>query len=644
MSLKPKQTGKNGLEIVEKEFPDKKNEIVAARVNGVVVDLSRSIPKGAEVELITVDEPEGLEVFRHSSAHLLAQAITELYPKAKLTIGPVVEEGFYYDIDMDTVQPEDFKAIERKMYEIRKKNAIIERKEISVDEGIKLFKDNKYKIELIKEHGGDDQIDGEKKKSDGKLTIYQQGEFFDLCRGPHLPRLGLIKAFKITKAAGAYWRADSKNKQLQRIYGISFPEKEQLKEYLKNLEEAEKRDHRKLGQQLDLFSFNDVSPGSPFFHPKGALIYIELQNYLRSLYKDWGYSEVITPLVYDKSLWETSGHWKNYQENMFLLKMDGKESSLKPMNCPSHILIFKSQIRSYNDLPLRITDFAPLHRNELRGTLGGLTRVRKFSQDDCHVFCTPKQIRDEIKSHIEHVRFIYKDIFGFDFHVELSTRPEKSMGSKEQWDDAEESLKKALDAAKCEYTLNEGDGAFYGPKIDFHIKDCLGRSWQCATEQLDFQMPDNFNIQYEGDDGKRHRAVMLHRTVLGSIERFMAILIEHFAGKLPLWLSPVQVRLVTVSNKFDGFAKDVLKKLEEHNIRVDFDNSANPLPKKIRNSQLEKIPLTITIGEKEVKEQVLAVRTSDGKVSYGMKISDFIQMVLQHVKNHRLDVGVPKVP
>jgi threonyl-tRNA synthetase len=637
MSLKPKQSGKTGLEIVEKEFPDQKQQIVAARVNGEIVDLSRTIPKDATVELITVDEPEGLEVFRHSSAHLLAEAIMQLYPKAKLTIGPVVEEGFYYDVDMDTIQPEDFKAIERKMYEIRKKNEVIERKEITLDEAQEMFKDNKYKLELIKEHGGDDQGDS---KKGGKLTIYQQGEFFDLCRGPHLPRLGLIKAFKLTKAAGAYWRADAKNKQLQRIYGISFPEKEQLKEYVKNLEEAEKRDHRKLGQQLDLFSFNDISPGSPFFHPKGALIYIELQNYLRSLYKDWGYSEVITPLIYDKSLWEQSGHWKNYQENMFLLKMDGKEASLKPMNCPSHILIYKSQTRSYNDLPLRLTDFAPLHRNELRGTLGGLTRVRKFSQDDCHVFCTPKQIKEEIKSHIEHVRFIYEKIFGFEFSVELSTRPEKSMGSKEQWDEAEESLKKALETAKCKYTLNEGDGAFYGPKIDFHIKDCLGRSWQCATEQLDFQMPDNFDIQYEGDDGKRHRAVMLHRTVLGSMERFMAILIEHFTGKFPLWLSPVQVRVVTVSNKFDSFAEDVVKKLEEHDIRVDFDNSPNPLPKKVRNAQLEKIPLVITIGEKEVTEQVLAVRTLDGKVSYGMKIPDFIQMVLAHISGKAIEIGL----
>jgi len=637
MSLKPKQSGKTGLEIVEKEFPDQKQQIVAARVNGEIVDLSRTIPKDATVELITVDEPEGLEVFRHSSAHLLAEAIMQLYPKAKLTIGPVVEEGFYYDVDMDTIQPEDFKAIERKMYEIRKKNEVIERKEITLDEAQEMFKDNKYKLELIKEHGGDDQGDS---KKGGKLTIYQQGEFFDLCRGPHLPRLGLIKAFKLTKAAGAYWRADAKNKQLQRIYGISFPEKEQLKEYVKNLEEAEKRDHRKLGQQLDLFSFNDISPGSPFFHPKGALIYIELQNYLRSLYKDWGYSEVITPLIYDKSLWEQSGHWKNYQENMFLLKMDGKEASLKPMNCPSHILIYKSQTRSYNDLPLRLTDFAPLHRNELRGTLGGLTRVRKFSQDDCHVFCTPKQIKEEIKSHIEHVRFIYEKIFGFEFSVELSTRPEKSMGSKEQWDEAEESLKKALETAKCKYTLNEGDGAFYGPKIDFHIKDCLGRSWQCATEQLDFQMPDNFDIQYEGDDGKRHRAVMLHRTVLGSMERFMAILIEHFTGKFPLWLSPVQVRVVTVSNKFDSFAEDVVKKLEEHDIRVDFDNSPNPLPKKVRNAQLEKIPLVITIGEKEVTEQVLAVRTLDGKVSYGMKIPDFIQMVFAHISGKAIEIGL----
>ena len=566
-----------------------------------------------------------LEKLRHSAAHLLAHAVKELYPNVKLGIGPTIENGFYYDFLKDEpFTPDDLKNIQKKMRDLSKKGFPIEKKELSDNELKTYLKNEPLKKELY----------DELKK--GEATFYSQDNFIDLCKGPHLPNTSFLKAFRLTKVAGAYWRGDAKKKQLQRIYGIAFPDKDQLKDYLHKVEEAKKRDHRILGKKLDLFSFNDVSPGSPFFHPKGAHIYIALQNFLRSLYKDWGYQEVITPLIYHKDIWETSGHWKHYKDDMFIFKMDHQDASLKPMNCPSHILIYKTQIRSYHDLPMRITDFAPLHRNELRGVLGGLNRVRKFSQDDCHVFCTPDQIKDEIQSHIEHVRFIYEKIFGFEFSVELSTRPEKSMGSKEEWDQAEETLKKAIEACKMKYDINEGDGAFYGPKIDFHIKDSLGRDWQCATEQLDFQMPDNFNIQYEGNDGKRHRTVMLHRTVLGSFERFIGILIEHFAGKFPLWLSPVQVRLLTVANAFDKYALNVKEKLESHNIRVELDFKHESIPKKVRNAQVDKIPLIVIVGEKEEKNQTVAVRTLDGKVKFGVKVNEFVKSVLKNIDGKEL--------
>jgi threonyl-tRNA synthetase len=445
-------------------------------------------------------------------------------------------------------------------------------------------------------------------------------------------------SFKLTQIAGAYWRGSEKNPMLTRIYALAFPAKKELDEYIKQLEEAEKRDHRKIGRELDLFSFSEITPGSPFFHPKGAFMFIKLQSFLREMYPKWGYQEVITPLIYGSDLWKQSGHWEHFREHMFEVVMDHKEAALKPMNCPSHILIYKSRARSYRDLPLRITDFAPLHRNEIKGTLGGLMRVRKFSQDDCHVFCTPEQIRQEVKSHIAHAKYVYRDVFGFDFRVELSTKPEKAMGSGEMWSLAEKSLMEVLNESGLEYAINPGAGAFYGPKIDFHIKDALGRSWQCGTEQLDFQQPQRFNVEYKGADNAGHNAVMLHRTVLGSIERFLGILIEHFAGKFPLWIAPVQIRILTVADRFEKYANDLKEKFEKNDLRVDVDSRTESVGYKVREAQSQKIPLIITVGEKEENNKTVAVRTQDNKVYFDVKADEFMERILKNVEGKKIKV------
>jgi len=565
---------------------------------------------------------EDKKKFWHTSAHVLAQAVLELFPDAKRTIGPPIDEGFYYDFyKKEPFTPEDLKAIQKKMREITKKNPKVVHKELSIKEAKEFFKDNKFKLELIDEFG----------KGKKTLSFYGQGDYLDLCKGGHIEKVGDIKAIKLLKTSASYWRGDAKKESLQRIYGISFPDKEMLKEYLHRLEEAEKRDHRRLGKELDLFSFHDVSPGSPFFHPKGAYIYNKLQNFLRELYPTWGYQEVITPLIYDKELWEQSGHWTHYKENMFVLKMDKKEASLKPMNCPSHILIFKTNSHSYRDLPIRLTDFAPLHRNELKGTLGGLTRVRKFSQDDCHVFCTPEQVKQEIKAHIEHCRYVYEDVFGFDFHVELSTKPEKAMGDPKLWKIAEKSLQEAIEENGIKYHLNPGDGAFYGPKIDFHLKDAIGRTWQCGTEQLDFQQPENFDLTYEGNDGKKHKVALLHRTVLGSIERFMGILIEHYAGNFPLWLNPNQIILLPMADRHVDHCNKLREQWMKDGLRVDIDSRVESMNKKVRDAQVQKYSLMVTIGDKELENKTLAVRTREGKVKFGVKDADFVKKVKENI-------------
>ncbi len=563
-----------------------------------------------------------LDAIRHSAAHLLAAAVKKHFPQVKLGIGPVTEEGFFYDFDIEhAFTPEDLVTLEKTIEELRKKDLKFVRKEVTPAEAKKLFKDEPYKKELV------DDFTKEKKQ----LTVYYTGDFIDLCKGGHVETTKEIGAIKLMKTSASYWKGDAKNQGMQRIYGTAFPSKKELDEYLKLLEEAKKRDHRVLGKQLDLFSFHEESPGSTFFHPKGTIIYNELLTFIRSEYKKRKYQEVITPTLYDKSLWETSGHWEHYKENMFVLQMDGKEASLKPMNCPSHLLIYKTSTKSYKDLPLRIADFAPLHRNELRGVLGGLTRVRRFSQDDGHIFVTPEQLETELFNVIDFVKFVYKDTFKFEYEAFLSTKPEQAMGDPKLWDKAEKVLAAALEKKKIPYKINAGDGAFYGPKIDFKIKDALGRPHQLATIQLDFQMPLRFEATYEGQDGKRHNPIMIHRAVLGSLERFIGILIEHFEGKFPTWLAPVQVVIMTIADRHIDYAKKCKEVLEAEGMRVELDDRAESIGKKVRDNQLQKVPYIITIGDKEVETGDLAIRTRDNKVK-NLKQEEFIKQINEEIK------------
>lgn len=628
-SVKEFEAGVTGKEIASQLGEGMVRSAVGLMVDGKIQDLKVPLTKSAEIKILTFKDPEGVEIFRHSTAHLMAQAIMKLFPEAKLTIGPVIEDGFYYDVDHPPFKEEDLIRIEDEMKMLAKQDLKIERKEITKREALKLFKDNPYKIEIIK------NVDefGEGKTADSDmLSIYTQGDFTDLCRGPHLPRTGMIKAFRLTKLAGAYWRGDSKNKQLQRIYGISFPDKKELKEYLLMIEEAEKRNHRKIGNALDLFSFHEVSPGAPFFHPKGTVIYRELINFLQTEYAKRGYEEVITPLLYEKSLWETSGHWEHFKDDMFTLNIDGRDFSLKPMNCPSHLLMYKMRTRSYRDLPWRIADFAVLHRNELRGVLGGLTRVRKFSQDDAHIFCTPEQVYEEMKKLLEFVKYIYTDVFGFEYSLSLSTRPDKAMGDSKLWEEAEEMLKNVLQKLKIDYRLDPGEGAFYGPKIDITVRDSLGREWQLATIQLDRIMPTRFGATYEGADGQKHTPIMIHRAILGSLERFIAILTEHYAGKFPLWISPVQVKILTIADRHETYGDRVAENLKVAGLRIEKDYRAETLNKKIREAQLEQVNYIVVIGDREADAEKINVRTRDNKVLGEVSLDDFKDRLVNEVR------------
>ena len=627
-SKKEFKKGITGLEVAKSIGQRLAQDAIAIKINNEVVGLNEAIENDAKIKILTFNDPEGVYAFRHSTCHILADAIKNLYPKSKNTIGPPVDEGFYYDFDELQITPEDFSKIEAEMKKIVQANPEFKRQEVDLAEAKKLFKDNNYKIEMAEEFA----------KQNKKLTVVKHGDFIDLCGNPHITSTGLIKAFKLTKLAGAYWRGDAKNKQLTRIYGISFPSEKQLKDHLTLLEEAEKRDHRKLGKDLDLFMFHEWSPGSPFFLPKGTIIYNELLTLIRSEYKKRGYQEVITPQLFNKALWEQSGHWQHYQENMFLLKVDDEEFSLKPMNCPSHVLIYKSKVRSYRDLPLRIADFCYLHRNELKGVLGGLTRSRKFSQDDAHIFCTEKQIQEEISGLLDFLKHLYVDVFDLPFIAKLSTKPEKAMGDDDLWIKAEESLQQALDVNKIKYVIKPGEGAFYGPKIDFDVKDSLGRDWQLATIQLDFQMPLRFDATYEGEDNKKHHCVMIHRALLGSLERFIGVMTEHYSGKFPLWLSPVQVRLLTVADRFDDYANKVACRLREQEVRVEVDTRSESIGKKVRDAQVEKVSLMVTVGEKEQSNSTLAVRTLDGKVYFGISIDQFIEKVCDCIKNKKKEI------
>lgn len=572
---------------------------VAGKVNGRVVDLSREVPDQTEVHILTLDDAEGLEVYRHSAAHLMAQALKRLYPDVKLGIGPVIEDGFYYDVDLPVrLTQEDLPKIEAEMNKIVKEDLPIVRKVVSREEAIRLYEEigDHLKLEIIRDL-----------PEDAEITIYEQGEFFDLCRGPHLPSTGKIKAFKLLNVSGAYWRGDANNQMLQRIYGTAWPKKSQLDEHLFFLEEAKKRDHRKLGRELKLFMFSEEAPGMPFYLPNGMIIRNELEMFSRELQRREGYLEVRTPFMMNQRLWEQSGHWDHYHENMYFSQVDDVNYALKPMNCPGHMMIYKNEIRSYRDLPLRLSEFGQVHRNELSGALNGMLRVRTFTQDDAHLFVRPDQIEEELENVLKLVDKIYS-VFGFPYTVELSTRPEDSMGSDELWEKAESALKNVLDRSGVEYRINEGDGAFYGPKIDFHIRDAIKRSHQCATVQLDFQMPEKFDISYVGEDNERHRPVVIHRAIYGSIDRFMGILVEHYGGAFPLWLAPVQARVIPISRQFNDYAEKVLEELQNAGIRAELDARDEKVGYKIREAQVQKIPVMLVIGEKEAESGTVAVR------------------------------------
>ena len=551
-----------------------------------------------------------LEKIRHSSAHLLAFAVKKLYPKAKLAIGPAIEDGFYYDFDNLDISEKDLKKIEKEMKKLIKQNLKFSKKNATKAEAKKLLKGEKYKLELLKDLS--------------KPSFYTVGDFQDLCKGPHVKSTKEIAALKLTKIAGAYWKGESKNKMLTRIYGTAFESKEKLVNYLEFLKQAELRNHIKLGKELDLFSIQKEGPGFPFFHPKGMIVWNELLKYWREEHTKEDYLEVSTPMMLNKELWEKSGHWENYKENMYFTKIDNQDYAIKPMNCPGGILIYRNDLHSYRELPLKVAELGLVHRHELSGVLNGLFRVRMFTQDDAHIYCTEAQVKDEIVKIIKLTDKIYKT-FGLEYNMELSTKPKKAIGTDKMWKTAEAALKSALKKVKAKYELNPGDGAFYGPKIDFHIKDSLGRTWQCGTIQLDFALPERFDLTYEGQDNKKHRPAMIHRTIYGGIERFYGILIEHYTGKFPLWLAPTQVRILTVSDKNKTFANKVQKKLIKNNIRVEVDDKSESIGKKVRNAQISKIPQIITIGDKEQTSKTLAVRTLDGKIKFKVKIPSFIK-------------------
>lgn len=574
-------------------------EAVVARVNGDLKDLNLPARPEEKVEFLTFADQEGQTVYRHTSAHLLAQAVKRLFPDVKLAIGPAIEDGFYYDFDVEhPFTTEDLALIEEEMQKIKKADYPIIRQELSHEDAIALFEEQgePYKVELIKELPPDSQV-----------SIYKQGEFVDLCLGPHLPSTGRIGVFKLLSVAGAYWKGSEENKMLQRIYGTSFPKKKDMDEYLERLEEAKRRDHRKLGQELDLFGIAEEGPGFPFFYPKGMVLITELENYWRSEHRQAGYLEIKSPVVLSRALWERSGHWDHYKENMYFLQIDEQDYAIKPMNCPGAMIYYKTRAHSYRELPLRIAELGLVHRHERSGVLHGLMRVRCFTQDDAHIFMLPEQITDEIIGVMEMIDHFYRT-FGFSYRVELSTKPEKAMGSDEIWDVAINALKRALEMKEIPYQINEGDGAFYGPKIDFHLQDSLGRSWQCGTIQLDFVNPESFDLTYISDDGSKKRPVMIHRVIFGSIERFLGILTEHYGGAFPVWLAPVQVKVLTVASRHAEYAADIAHRLEQEGIRVEVDDRNERVGYKIREGEVEKVPYLLVIGDKEVSSAMVSVR------------------------------------
>lgn len=598
------------------------------RINGEVKDLRTVVDSDCDFEVLTFDNEDGKKTFNHTASHIMAQAVKRLYPDAKLTIGPAIENGFYYDFDVDEpFTPENLEAIEKEMKKIVKEAPAIEKFELPPADAIKLMeeKGEPYKVELIQEHA----------EKGEPISFYKQGEFTELCAGPHLMDMKVVKAFKLTNCTGAYWRGDAKNKMLCRVYGTAFPKASMLEEHLQMLEEAKKRDHRKIGKELELFTIMEEGPGFPFFLPKGMILKNTLVDYWREIHREAGYDEIQTPMMLNRALWERSGHWDHYKENMYTTVIDDTDFAVKPMNCPGGILVYKTKMHSYKDLPLRMGELGLVHRHELSGALHGLMRVRCFTQDDAHIFMTRDQIKDEIKGVVRLIDKVYST-FGFEYHIELSTQPENSMGSKEDWDIATDALRNAITELGYDYEVNEGDGAFYGPKLDFHLTDCLGRTWQCGTIQLDFQLPERFELEYVGPDGEKHRPIMIHRVVFGSIERFIGILTEHFAGAYPTWLAPVQVKLLPIADRHLDYLNGVKKALEAKGIRCEIDDRSEKIGFKIRSAQLEKIPYMLLAGDKDIENATISVRSRKNGDEGATTTDAFLARILEEIETKAL--------
>ena len=630
-SVKEYDQPKSVIEIAQDISEGLARAATAGEIDGEVVDLRTPVEKDCQLNILTFSDDKGKGAFRHTASHIMAQAIKRLYPETKLAIGPSIADGFYYDVDRDTpFTAEDLENIEKEMKKIVKENLPLVRSTKPRDEAIAYFKekDEPYKVELI-----------EDLPEDSEISFYTQGEFTDLCAGPHLMSTKYVKAFKLTSLAGAYWRGSEKNKMLQRVYGTAFSKKAELEEYLHMLEEAKKRDHRKLGKELGLFMLREEGPGFPFFLPNGMVLKNQLLDYWREIHRKAGYVEISTPIMLSRHLWETSGHWDHYKENMYTTVIDEEDFAIKPMNCPGGILVYESEPRSYRDLPLRMGELGIVHRHEKSGQMHGLMRVRCFTQDDAHIFMMPEQIRDEIKGVANLINSVYS-LFGFKYHVELPTRPEDSMGSDEDWEMATDALRGALDDLGLPYIVNEGDGAFYGPKIDFHLEDSLGRTWQCGTIQLDFQLPLRFNLEYTGADGEKHRPIMIHRVVFGSIERFIGILIEHFAGAFPTWLAPVQVKVLPISEKHMDYGEKVLKKLQDAGIRAELDTRAEKIGYKIREAQMKKIPYMLVVGAKEEEEEKVAVRSRSLGDEGQKGLEEFISQIQEEIHTKAIQNAV----
>lgn len=625
-NVREAEAGTTALDFAKSLSNSLAKKVLSVKINGVNSDLMTPLNSDCSIDFMTFDDPEGRWALRHSASHVLAQAVKRIYGEkaVQLAIGPAIDNGFYYDIDMEKqLGQADLDKIQQEMEKIVKENLPISRSEVQRDAAIKMFeeKGEKYKVQLIKDL-----------PEDVLITLYTQGEFTDLCAGPHVVSTGKIKAIKLQNVTGAYWRGDSKNKMLQRIYGTAFEKKTDLDAYLHMLEEAAKRDHRKLGRELDIFSLHEEGPGFPFFHPNGMIIRNELINYWRSVHRRYGYQEIKTPMILNRHLWEQSGHWDHYKENMYFTKIDDEDYAIKPMNCPGGMLVYKTQPHSYRELPLRTAELGLVHRHELSGALHGLMRVRNFTQDDAHIFMLPSQVESEIQSIIDLFDEIYST-FGLSYHAELSTRPDNSMGSDETWEKSTAALKNALDHRGLKYVINEGDGAFYGPKIDFHLMDSLGRTWQCGTIQLDMLMPEKFDLTYTGEDGQKHRPVMVHRVVYGSIERFIGILIEHYAGAFPVWLAPVQVKILPVTDKHADYAYALKKKMFDLNLRVEVDDRNEKVGYRMRDCQVKKIPYILVVGDKEVEDGTVSVRKHGEQSTAAMSADEFISMLQKQISD-----------